>query len=509
MMSAINLTSERHLIELLSGFATTAEIPNVQFQNISSDSKALEKNDVFLAIKGVTRHGIDFALNANQSQAGIVLFDAKDDYALERLTLLSKQMSIPMLGVIGLNEQYGELLSRFYAEPSKNMTLIGVTGTDGKTSVTHLLTQALAKLNKKVGSIGTLGVGIANQLVDTGLTTPNADAIQKALAEFNEQQCDVVVMEVSSHALHQYRVVGCEFDVALLTNLGSDHLDYHQNLSHYADAKERLFHWDSLSTRVLNQDDSFGQALALKFDQSSVLAYSANAIKQGNKSSADVTLKSVRKIAGAKELIIKTPKADIKVETQLIGDFNIDNILAVVSVLIALNVEAADIAKACSQLQTIPGRMQQINVTEFKQVIVDFAHTAQALKASLMAAKEQCQGRLWCVFGCGGDRDVSKRPQMGIIAELYADHVIITDDNPRHENAKKIVSDILRGCKNPDQHQVIHDRKMAINTAIDLAQEGDTILIAGKGHESYQLVRDHKTPFSDQYVAEQSLRGNV
>jgi len=509
MMSAMKLVSEKHLSELLSGFATATDVPNMVFQNISSDSKALEKGDVFLAIEGVSRHGIDFALNANQAQAGIVLYDAQDSYALERLTLLSKQMNILLLGVIGLNEQYGELISRFYAEPSKQMTLIGVTGTDGKTSVTHLLTQALARLGKKVGSIGTLGVGLANNLVDTGLTTPNADAVQKALANFNEQECEAVVMEVSSHALHQYRVVGCEFDVALLTNLGSDHLDYHQNLSHYADAKERLFHWKSLSTRVLNQDDSFGQALALKFEQSSVLAYSANALEQENKSLADVTLKSVTKITGGKELIIQLPSADIKIETQLIGGFNIDNILAVVSVLIALDVPATDIAKACSQLQPIPGRMQQINVTDIKQVIVDFAHTAQALKASLIAAKEQCQGQLWCVFGCGGDRDISKRPKMGVIAELYADQIVITDDNPRHEDAKKIVSDILRGCQKPEQLQIIHDRKMAIHYAIAQAQEGDTILIAGKGHESFQLVGDHKLPFSDQYVAEQCLRGNV
>jgi len=193
----------------------------------------------------------------------------------------------------------------------------------------------------------------------------------------------------------------------------------------------------------------------------------------------------------------------------LIGDFNIENILAVVSVLVALNMSADEITQACNQLQPIPGRMQQVNVTGLKQVIVDFAHTAQALKASLKAAKEQCHGKLWCVFGCGGDRDKSKRPKMGIIAELFADKVIITDDNPRHEDAKEIVNDILRGCKNAPLHQVIHDRKMAISVAIEQANEGDTILIAGKGHESFQIVRGHKMPFSDQYVAEQCLRGNV
>ncbi len=509
MMSAKDMIAEKMLSGLLKGFDSNADIPVIALQNLTSDSQALQQGDVFLAIKGVARHGIDYALNANQAKAAIVLYDSNDLYAIERLTLLSKQMTIPLLGVKGLNEQYGEIISRFYAEPSKHMTMIGVTGTDGKTSVTHLLTQALTRLDQRVASIGTLGVGLANQLTQTSLTTPNADAIQQSLATFNEQGCDTVVMEVSSHALDQYRVVGCEFDVALLTNLGSDHLDYHQNLTQYANAKERLFHWDSLAKRVLNKDDSFGQALALKFDRSTVLAYSAKAVDKKNTAQADVELKSIRSIHGGKVLTIKIPHDEIIIESQLIGGFNVDNILAVVSVLIALNYDAVDITKACSQLQPIPGRMEQINVTGLKQVIVDFAHTAQALKASLMAAKEQCQGQLWCVFGCGGDRDKSKRPKMGVIAELYADKVIITDDNPRNEDAKGIIKDILKGCQSAHLHQVIQDRKMAISYAIEQAKEGDTILIAGKGHESFQLVRRHEIPFSDQYIAAQCLRGNV
>lgn len=507
MMTAVNINSEKKLSDLIKGFDVNGEIPYLLVNNLSSDSQKLKAGDVFLAVKGVSRHGIDFSLNASQAKAGIVLYDSNDDYAIERLTLLSKQMTVPLLGIDRLNELYGDIISRFYGEPSKSMAMIGVTGTDGKTSVTHLLTQALSRLNKKVGSIGTLGVGLANELVDTGLTTPNADFVQKSLADFKDQGCDTVVMEVSSHALHQYRVVGCEFDVALLTNLGSDHLDYHHDLSHYADAKERLFHWESLSTRVLNYDDSFGQALALKFDKSSVLAYSADAIDQ-QKSAADVALKSIRPIQGGKELTIKTSSGILTIETSLIGDFNIENILAVISVLIALNISIDEMSHACSQLKSIPGRMEQVNVTGLKQVIVDFAHTAQALKASLKAAKEQCTGDLWCVFGCGGDRDKSKRAKMGVIAELFADKIVITDDNPRNEDPKRIVNDILLGCKQP-HHQVIHDRKLAISYAIEQAKEGDTILIAGKGHESFQIVRDHKIPFSDQYVASQCLRGNV
>lgn len=508
MTSAIGMLSERYLSDLLNGFSTDGDIPNLLLKNISSDSRKLQAGDVFLAIKGVTRHGIDFSLNAHRVKAGIVLYDSNDDYAEERLGLLSKQMTIPVLGVDGLNEHYGEFISRFYAEPSNNMTLIGITGTDGKTSITHLLSQALSRLGHKVGSIGTLGVGLANELVDSGLTTPNADLIQKSLADFNAQNCDTVVMEVSSHALQQYRVVGCRFDIALLSNLGSDHLDYHQNLSHYAAAKERLFHWDCLSTRVLNKDDALGQALALKFKKSSVLTYSAGVLKHKN-SAADVRLEALYSVQGSKILSIQTPDALLSIATQLLGDFNIENILAVVSVLVALGKSPTEITQACTKLQPIVGRMEQINVTGLKQVIVDFAHTAQALKASLKAAKEQCKGQLWCVFGCGGGRDKSKRATMGIVAELFSDKIVITDDNPRHEDAHKIVDDILLGCKKVHQHRVIHDRKMAIKYAIEQSKEGDTVLIAGKGHESFQIIRDQKIPFSDQYVATQYLRGKL
>lgn len=509
MMSKIKIGSGCYLADLLGELSANAQIPNLIVNQITTDSKNLQEQGVFLAIQGVARHGIDFSLNASQSKASLVLYDAEDQYAIERLTLLSKQLSIPLLGVYGLNEQYGDVLSRFYAEPSKQMTMIGVTGTDGKTSVTHLLTQALSRLEKTVGSIGTLGVGLSNDLITTGLTTPSADFIQQTLADYKQQDCDVVVMEVSSHALHQYRVVGCEFDIALLTNLGSDHLDYHHDLIQYANAKERLFHWESLSKRVLNQDDSFGQALALKFDKSSVLAYSANSIENNVTNSADVTLKSVQLFQGGKQLLINTPKGQVTIETQLIGDFNIDNILAVVSVLVSLDYDTSDIVKACDKLKPIPGRMEQINVTGLKQVIVDFAHTDQALKASIKAAREQTDGQIWCVFGCGGDRDKSKRPKMGVVAELFADKLVITDDNPRNEDAKLIVDDILKGCRNPQNHHIIHDRKMAIQYAIDQANEGDTILICGKGHEAYQLVRNQKIPFSDQYVASQCLRGNI
>ncbi len=505
MMSAANMGSQRLLSDVLVGFNVNADIPNIVLQNIGTDSQKITTGDVFLATKGVARHGIDFALNANQRQASAVIYDSCDDYAIERLVLLAKQMTVPLLGVEGLNQQYGDIISRCYGEPSKQLKLIGVTGTDGKTSVTHLLTQALSKLENKVGSIGTLGVGIANDLINTGLTTPSADTVQQALADFAEKQCDVVVMEVSSHALDQYRVVGCEFDIALLTNLGSDHLDYHQDLTHYANAKERLFHWSSIATRVLNSDDIFGQALALKFDKSSVLAYSASQ----DKTNADVVLKSVEPLKLGQRLAVKTPKGLLYIETQLIGDFNIENLLAVVSVLIALDYKVEQIAQACHLLKPIPGRMELLSCGVKKQVIVDFAHTAQALKASLQAAKKQTTGQLWCVFGCGGDRDQSKRAKMGVIAELFADKVVITDDNPRFEDAANIVEDILKGCKNIEQHQVIHDRKTAIEFAISQAKDGDTILIAGKGHESDQLVRGSKIPFSDQYVASQFLRGDL
>lgn len=501
MMSAKQVSTAKFLPDVLEGFETTAKVPDMTFNKMSSNSQLVGQDDVFLALKGVNRHGIDFCLNVNKCEAAFVLYDSDDDYVQQRLPLLGKQLSVPLLGVKGLNQCYGEILSRFYGEPSKKMMMVGVTGTDGKTSVTHLLAQALTRLGQKVGTIGTLGVGVDNQLSKHAHTTPDADSVQSYLADFLQQGCETVVMEVSSHALHQYRVAGCEFDLALLTNLGSDHLDYHHDVAHYAEAKERLFHWESLNTRVVNGDDIFGQALALKFKHSHVLSYSAK-----NCEKSDVVLKKVVQNEASKDLYITTSLGCFVLKSRLIGNFNIENILALVSVLVGLGFELAAIQKACNDLQGIPGRMQQIETSSTKQVIVDFAHTEQALVASLKAARLQTKGQLICVFGCGGNRDKSKRSAMGKAAEQHADCLIITDDNPRFEEPSMITDAILSGCQHADKHQVIHDRKQAIEYAIELADEHDTVLIAGKGHEDFQVVRDQHIPFSDQYVASQFFK---
>ncbi|MBL7004294.1 MAG: UDP-N-acetylmuramoyl-L-alanyl-D-glutamate--2,6-diaminopimelate ligase [Gammaproteobacteria bacterium] len=499
-MSAYDSTLGVKLADILDGYQIDSPVPEITLQKMTANTAELKEGDAFLALNGVSRHGIDFALNAEQAKASVVLFDSTDEYAKQRLVLLNKQMSIPLLGVAHLNRVHGEILSRCYGEPSKQMQLIGVTGTDGKSSVTHLLVQAFTRLGLSAASIGTLGIGIANDLKPNSHTTPDAGSIQSYLADFLQQKCEIVVMEVSSHALHQYRVEGCAFDIALLTNLSSDHLDYHQDIKHYAAAKEQLFHWDTLSARVLNGDDKFGQALTSKFDASSVVAYSANQ----DKSQSTVYLKSVEKKDRLKVLTIETPKGELIVETQLIGDFNIDNILALVSTLVALDYDLKRLQKACHLLTPIPGRMEQIASLDGKQVIVDFAHTEQALTASLKAAKDQTNGQLWCVFGCGGDRDRSKRAPMGRIAERYADYLVITDDNPRSEDPQQIVNDILQGCAR--EHHIVNDRKAAIEFAVSKANQNDTVLIAGKGHENFQIVGDKKIPFRDQVIASEALQ---
>jgi UDP-N-acetylmuramoyl-L-alanyl-D-glutamate--2,6-diaminopimelate ligase len=302
-------------------------------------------------------------------------------------------------------------------------------------------------------------------------------------------------MEVSSHALQQYRVSGCEFDIALFTNLGSDHLDYHGTLEQYAAAKSELFEFTSLTGRVFNTADEVGARLFQQYNSSSALAVNADIAMSENNS---VSLKQSRMNEQGLEIIAATSLGDIRIQSALIGSFNIDNLLSCVAVLQLLDFDKQQIEFAMQQLKPIPGRMEYYPAQNgYPAVVIDFAHTEQALKACLTALKGSYQGALYCVFGCGGDRDQSKRPKMAAVAEYLADHVILTDDNPRFELAQKIMTDIVSGLKKPELVRVIHDRADAIKTAISLADENDLVVIAGKGHEQFQIIGEQKIPFSD------------
>lgn len=496
----------KQLSDLLVGVTLDESIPVVEILDVSSNSREVVKGSLFIALKGTQTHGIDFAIDAAKSGASVIMYDALDDYCQKRIPLLQKQIRTCWLGVENLDQLNGEIVSRFYDEPGKALKIIGVTGTDGKTSVTHLLAQALTRLGKCVGSIGTLGYGIGNELESTQHTTPDAVSLQSYLHEFRQKQCEYVVMEVSSHALDQYRVSGCHIDIAVLTNLGRDHLDYHGDLEQYGAAKARLFHDFDLSGRVVNEDDAFGQSLSAAFKDDEVIRYSAD---PSSARDAEVQLISSEITNHGQDMRVQTPLGEIFAHTELMGEFNIDNTLACIASLISLGFDQTEINLAVASLKPIPGRMEKITGDKkMATAVIDFAHTEQALRACLATSRAHTRGKLWCVFGCGGDRDPGKRKGMGRAVEQLADYAVITDDNPRTESSEKIASEILRGMNDPDKASVVLNRQAAIEFVLSQAAADDLVVIAGKGHEQEQIIGHERHPFSDRHVVQRIMRAS-
>jgi len=384
---------------------------------------------------------------------------------------------------------------------------IGVTGTNGKTSCAWWLAQLLQHLGKKPGLIGTLGCGVWAKdkplaMRETGYTTPDAALLQKILADFTEQQVTHVVMEVSSHGLQQGRTRDVTFSTALFTNLSHDHLDYHGSMENYGAAKARLFQSPGLQHAVINRDDAFGRQLIAETKSVPVVSYSiADA-------SADVTVRDLQLSASGLRGTLVTPWGRVELVSPIVGDFNVANLLGVIAVLCVEGFDLTSVVAAVKYLQAPPGRLQRVacdTATEEIDVFVDFAHTPDALDKVLSTLKLQTRQQLWCVFGCGGDRDSSKRAVMGEVASRLADFCVVTSDNPRSENPQDIIDQILvRMDKN--KTTVIADRKSAIHYAVSHARARDAILIAGKGHESYQDIKGSKLPFSDSDVAMLALR---
>ncbi len=492
------------LPQLLAGFALHDPVPDIKICNIASNSAQITPDSAFVALPGIKSNGIDYAIDAVKAGAVVVIYDASDEYSLSRIPLLRKQVDTCWVGVDQLERANGHIVSRFFGDPGRAMTIVGITGTDGKSSVTHLVTQALTRIGKSCASIGTLGYGIANELTPDSLTTPDAVSLQSRLFQFQQQRCEYVVMEVSSHALEQFRVNGCDFDIAVLTNLGRDHLDYHGSHESYAAAKARLFHEFELSGRVVNADDAFGASLSQAVDQDSLYRYS---VLSDAGRGAEVRLKSCELTANGQNVCAITPLGEITAVTALIGRFNVENTLACIATLVALGLDYSQLEIAVKDLKPIPGRMEKFNGSRgMASAVIDFAHTEQALRACLTASREHTSGELWCVFGCGGDRDQGKRSGMGRAVEQLADRAIVTDDNPRNESPEKIVSEILAGMQHPDRACVVHNRQAAIEYALSQATADDLVVIAGKGHEQEQIVGNERRPFSDRHVVGRILQ---
>ena len=473
------------LSQLLAGMGVVPPSQDVLIQGISTDSRQVQPGWLFLAAPGVRGDGRDFIAGAVARGAAAVVYEQKNSPA---------DLPVPAIPIMDLNQRVGVIADRFFGSPSHRLFVVGVTGTNGKTTCTHLLAQALDTDTRRCGLIGTLGAGFPGAL-DTGThTTPDAISVQALLAGFVQSRAASVCMEVSSHALVQGRVQGVAFDVAVFTNLTRDHLDDHGSMQDYAAAKTRLFEFDSLRAAVINQDDELGRAL---------IEQTARRIKVTSFGFTQGDVHATQVIAAPEGLTLEvvTPAGATCVRSPLLGRFNAANLLAVLAVLLESGMDLKVAAARLSEAQPVAGRMERFGGQPGKPlVVVDYAHTPDALAHALAALREHAQGRVWCVFGCGGDRDRGKRPQMGGIAEKLADVVILTDDNPRHEPAQQIIDDILAGmCTAPT---VVHDRAHAIQQAVAAAGGGDMVLIAGKGHEDYQQVGDKRYPYSDRGVVQ-------
>jgi len=459
------------------------------------DSRELKAGDAFVAIGGFGTHGLTFCDQVRAAGASAILYEppAPDD-----LPAPDDAIAVP-----GLRARMGAMADAFHGQPSAGMTMVGVTGTNGKTSTVQLLAQAWTLRGQKVGTIGTLGAGLWPDAVPTGFTTPLVLRLHALLAELRDEGAAAVAMEVSSHALDQGRVDGVHFDVAVFTNLTRDHLDYHGDMAHYGAAKARLFHMSGLRAAAVNLDDAFGRELH------AAVAGKVRALGFSSRGAAGAAVRAEALVldgAGIGFMLHAGGQAH-PVRSPLLGRFNVDNLLGVATTLFALGMEPALIAQTLSELSPVDGRMNRLGGEGgLPLVVVDYAHTPDALEQALASLRAHAVGRLTCVFGCGGERDTGKRPQMAAIAQRLADRVIVTDDNPRHEDGDAIVADILAGFSDLEHVGVQRDRARAIAQAIAAAGADDVVLVAGKGHEPYQDVGGVKHPFEDAAVARECLR---
>ena len=448
---------------------------------ITLDSRHVRDGDLFVAFPGLRHDGRDYIAQAVAAGAAAVV--------LESQGAVAHQLAVPSVQIEGLAEQLSALADRFYQQPSAALQVIGITGTNGKTSVSQMLAQALDRLGSRCGVIGTLGSGLAGALIDHGMTTPDAVAVQAQLASMRDQGASHVAMEVSSHALDQHRVAAVRFAVAVFTNLSRDHLDYHGTMAAYGEAKARLFQRD-LQAAVINLDDAFGRELAERC-AAPVVGYSLSdpaATLYCRELVCDSLGLNARLQVQAREFALRSP---------LLGSFNMSNLLAVLGSLLALGVDAGAAVEQVAQLQPPAGRMQRLGGGDLPLVVVDYAHTPDALEKALTALHQHAAGRVVCIFGCGGDRDNGKRPMMARVAEQFAEAVVVTDDNPRTEPSQQIIEQICQGAEHPQALTVIPNRAQAIASTIAAARPGDVILLAGKGHENYQEIDGVRHPFSD------------
>jgi len=475
-------------------------LPDVEISGLKLDSRQVANGDLFVAVPGYLTDGRQFIRQALDSGASAVLAEA------ESLTVEVLE-GVPVVKMPAVKEQLSLIAGTFFGHPSRHAKVIGVTGTNGKTSVTHLIAQLAKAMGHEAAVIGTTGSGLIGRLLPEKHTTPDAVTVQQRLATMVAEGAQWIAMEVSSHALVQRRVEALSFSSVAVTNISRDHLDYHGTMDNYVRAKYRLFSDFDAGHRIINADDHALESWLEDFPDSITTGLFEQPNGQG------LRAENIRYNGDGThfDAVWYQPQGrtqQVEVQSPLLGQFNVYNLLTALAVMVAEGVALADAAAACQQLQPVPGRMEAFQNERSALIVVDYAHTPDALQQVLQALRKHCKGKLWCVFGCGGDRDRGKRPQMGQVAAEYADEVVVTDDNPRTEPAEQIIADILAGTGSKKRTRVIQGRREAVLDTIARAEADDVVLLAGKGHEDYQVIGTEHIDYNERAIVADWLRGD-
>lgn len=496
---------ELSLDQLLDGLVALEAVPpqalSVSVAGMSLDSRKLGAGDLFIACFGRNHDARDYIDYAIEHGATGVLAQSGGEWQGFQV-----RSGVPIICVVDLASRISAIAARFYGEPGKRLVSVGVTGTNGKTSCTQFLAQSLSAAGEKCGVIGTLGSGMYPDLDDSGYTTPDPIMVQQSLACFVSKGAGYTAIEASSQGLHQHRLAAVPMHAGVFTNLSRDHLDYHESMESYGEAKKKLFHAEGLKVAVINLDDSFASSILNDIcSRIQCLTYSLSDTR------ADVHAVEIELLPDGYRAHLRTPWGETELRGALLGRFNISNVFAVLCTLMTLPEDGLKLSldsavRLLSGLKPVSGRMEIVGVSKGVSVVVDYAHTPDALHSSLSALRDHYDGRIHCVFGCGGNRDKGKRPLMAEVAEALSDFLVVTDDNPRLENADDIVKQILLGIEDKSRVTVQRDRAVAIRETIMRASVGDVVLVAGKGHENYQDVGGQRMAFSDVAQARLALQ---
>ena len=513
MSTLLNQCHNITLAQLIPEVNLPDDVSNLVISSVVSDSREVKANTLYCGLSGARFTSRQFITDAVNLGAAAIIIDA---FGIDGTNLNGcvvefiecQQRSVPVISIANLRAQLSAIAGRFYRYPSHNLLLVGVTGTNGKSSCVGLITHIWQRFNIKAASIGTLGYGDDMlTLTGTGMTTPDAIACQRILAEFNQNDISHVSMEVSSHGIDQSRVSALQFAVAVITNITRDHLDYHETFEEYARVKASFISSPGHGAVVVNVDDVWCKKIIEDLDPSKTFSYSLSDM------SADVYVILAVYTAYGITARISTPWGSGVIRSKLVGEFNLSNLLAVVATACISGLSFQHVLRVVTQIDAIPGRMQKVLSSDARlsdiTVCVDFAHTPDALEKVMTAVRQFATGELWVVFGCGGDRDRGKRDAMGLVVSMLADRAVVTSDNPRSEEPQAIIDDIVNGMLYAASVVTIVEREAAIAYAIKNAAPGAAILVAGKGHEAYQEIKGVKTEFDDVCIAKKYLDARI